>query len=155
METLSVVRSVVVVVAVQLLLGASAAAAQESVDGDELAVRGVIEGFKNALTEGRPEAAMGFLHPDTRIFESGHAEQSEEYRAGHLEADIAFLQSVASETTWYRLQVGSDLALYMSEYRTHGTFRGRDIDSHGTETIVLVRTAEGWQILHIHWSHAS
>ncbi len=37
----------------------------------------------------------------------------------------------------------------------HGTFRDREIDVHGTETIVLQGTQEGWQILHIHWSHAS
>jgi ketosteroid isomerase-like protein len=98
---------------------------------------------------------MSYLHPDALIFESGHAEARGEYRAGHLEADIAFLQSVVSETTWEKLQIGTDLTLYMSEYRTHGTFRDREIDLHGTETIVLVQTETGWQILHIHWSHAS
>ena len=43
-------------------------------------------------------------------------------------------------------------ALYTAETHTTGRWRDREIDSHGTESIVLVRTGEGWRIRHIHWS---
>jgi hypothetical protein len=39
-----------------------------------------------------------------------------------------------------------------AESRTTGQTRGRDIDSRGAETIVLVRESSGWRIRHIHWS---
>jgi hypothetical protein len=69
-----------------------------------------------------------------------------------LRSDIAFLGAVASETTWDSIIVGSDVAVYMSEYTVKGEYREREIDAHGTETIALVPTQDGWRIRHIHWS---
>ncbi|MFW6193709.1 MAG: hypothetical protein ACOC83_09515 [Gemmatimonadota bacterium] len=47
---------------------------------------------------------------------------------------------------------GGGRAVYLAEYRMAGTFRGEDVEAHGTETMVLLRTADGWRIRHIHWS---
>lgn len=116
------------------------------------AVRETVAAFKRALRSGDSTGALALLHPEVRIYESGHAETKADYRGGHLEADMRFLQAVSSETTRDAVVNGGTMALYTSEYRATGTFRGREVDGRGTETMVLVPTAEGWRIRHIHWS---
>lgn len=133
------------------------AAAQERTLGDdrapvEAAVREVVEGFQAALAAGDSTAALAYLHPELRVFEAGHAETLEEYRSGHLTADIAFLRNVATETLRDAVVPGREMALYLREYAVKGTFRSREIDGRGTETLVLVPTEDGWKIRHIHWS---
>jgi ketosteroid isomerase-like protein len=98
--------------------------------------------------------ALAYLHPDLVVYEGGHAETLAEYRSHHLAADIAFLRATQSETLAAHLHVMGESALWMSESRTRGTIRDRQIDSRGAETFVLVRTPEGWKIRHIHWSSA-
>jgi ketosteroid isomerase-like protein len=131
---------------------APVARAQDTSDPAEQDVREVVNSFKAALRGGDSTTVVHLLHADARIYEGGHAETREQYRSGHLRGDIAFLQGVQSETTWDQVVVKNELAVYMSEYHTTGESRGREIDSHGTETIVLVSTSDGWRIRHIHWS---
>jgi len=126
--------------------------AQAASSGSEREVRGVVDLFKTSLRSGDSTTVIRLLHPEVRIYEGGHAETREEYRSGHLRGDIAFLAGLTSETLWDQVVVGEELVLYMSEYRTTGQYRDREIDSHGTETLVLVSTDDGWRIRHIHWS---
>ncbi len=105
-----------------------------------------------ALAAGDSLRALTFLHPEVVVYEGGHAESLQQYRSGHLRADIAFLQAVKQETTGDRVVLSGDMALYLSESTSKGTYRGREIDSRGAETMVLVRTPAGWKIRHIHWS---
>ncbi|MGH7445926.1 MAG: YybH family protein [Longimicrobiales bacterium] len=118
----------------------------------ETEVRAVVEGYDRALASGDSLTALSLLHPDVVIYEGGHAETREEYRSGHLRSDIAFASAVKLTTTVDHILVSGDAALYTSEYTASGRFRNRDIDSHGTETMVLLRTPDGWKIRHIHWS---
>lgn len=123
-----------------------------SVEAD---VRSVVAGFDRALEEGWPETALEYLHPDLRVFEAGHGETLEQYRSGHLSADLAFREAVRLERSWEEVSVTGDMALYESEFRARGTFREREVDSAGAETIVLVRVGPKWKIRHIHWSSRS
>jgi ketosteroid isomerase-like protein len=111
-------------------------AAQENAGASEpeREVQAVVQSFKAALQVGDSLTVLDLLHPDVRVYEGGHAETRDQYRSGHLRSDIAFLGAVASETTWDSIIVGSD------------------VDAHGTETIALVPTQDGWRIRHIHWS---
>lgn len=129
-----------------------ALAQQPEVSGDEAAVRAVVQGFKDALADGDSTAALGLLHPDVVIYEAGHAESLAEYRAGHLAADMEFAAAVETTMLEQGVIVRPDMALWVSESESKGEFRGRAIDSHGTETIVLLPTDAGWKILHVHWS---
>lgn len=119
---------------------------------EEQAVRAAVEGFSGALEAGDSLRALTFLHPEVVVYEGGHAETLSEYRSGHLRADIAFLQAVEQKTLRDQVVLEGDVALYLSEYHSKGSYRGREIDSHGTETLALVRTPAGWKIRHIHWS---
>lgn len=123
-----------------------------AVGPQEREVRVVVESYGRALASGDSLTALELLHPDVIIYEAGHAETYEEYRSGHLRSDIAFAAAVPRTTSTDQVLLSGDVALYTSEYNAKGRFRNRDIDSHGTETMVLVRTADGWKIRHIHWS---
>lgn len=129
-----------------------ALAQQPEAAADELAVRAVVEGFKDALAAGDSTAAMSYLHPDLVVYEAGHAETLAEYRAGHLAADMEFSAAVETTVLEQGVIVRPDMALWVSESESKGELRGRGVDSHGTETIVLLPTGDGWKILHVHWS---
>lgn len=112
----------------------------------------VVMAFKAALAAGDSTAALSHLHPELIVFEGGHAETLEEYRAGHLASDMEFAGAVEFETTNADIQLHPYTALWLSAYTAKGTFRGREIDAHGVESMVLVPAGDGWKILHIHWS---
>lgn len=119
---------------------------------EEGAIRELVEGFHAALAAGDSSAAIGYLHPDVLIYESGHAETLDEYRSGHLASDIEFSRAVSLTTLRSAVLPAPDLSLYLREYRVEGAFRGRSIDGVGVETMVFAPTPAGWRIRHIHWS---
>ncbi|MGH7563685.1 MAG: YybH family protein [Gemmatimonadota bacterium] len=137
------------------LLALQPARAQEgpAARPDEAEIRAVVEGFQTALAAGDSTDALAHLHPDIAVYESGYAETFEAYRSGHLASDMEFSRAVAFETVRDAVVTGSELSLYIREYRVKGTFRDRGIDAYGVETIVLARTPQGWKIRHIHWSN--
>ena len=119
---------------------------------DEQDVRAVVAAFGKALASGDSTGALALLHPDVVIFEGGGWETLEDYRRGHLRADISALQSLKQETLRDVIKISGDLALSTREYSTTGTRGERTIDNVGAETMVLLRTPSGWKIRHIHWS---
>ncbi|HUP21209.1 MAG TPA: nuclear transport factor 2 family protein [Gemmatimonadota bacterium] len=127
-------------------------AAQTAHAGSEEEVRDVVESFHSALESGDSTTALGYLQPDVVIYEGGHAETLAQYRTGHVRGDIAFAAATNREVVEAAVTVWGDQALYTSTSHTTGQYRGREIDSRGTETMLLVRTPEGWRIRHIHWS---
>ena len=134
-------------------LGARPASAQSP--GAEQAVKQTVHAFHDALAAGDSARALDLLHPDVRVYESGHAETFSEYRSGHLSADMRFSAATEREllSEEVTLAPGGDGALYLSTYQMRGRVGDREIDVHGTETMVLVPGSDGsWRILHIHWS---
>ncbi len=149
------VRSAIVAASVTLIVshvGPPAVDAQQEGGAIEEEIRHVVSDFRAALSSGDSTTVVQLLHPEARIYEGGHAETREQYRSGHLRADMAFLRAVESETLWDQVIPTEGLAIYMSERHTTGEYRGREIDSRSAETIALVRTPQGWRIRHIHWS---
>lgn len=45
-----------------------------------------------------------------------------------------------------------DAAWVLTRSETSGTFRGKEIDLLGAESVLLRRGEHGWRIVHIHWS---
>jgi ketosteroid isomerase-like protein len=119
---------------------------------DATAVKAAVRAFHDALAAGDSARALALLHPDVRVFEGGHAESLSQYRSGHLAADMEFSAAVERKILDDQVFGGGGRGVYLAEYRTAGTFRGEDVEAHGTETMVLLRTADGWRIRHIHWS---
>jgi ketosteroid isomerase-like protein len=120
---------------------------------DEPTPEATVRMFHEALATGDSVTALSLLTEDAVIYESGGMEASrEEYRSHHLSADIEFASSTVPESTLDRSGRSGDIAWVLSRSRTIGTFRDSEIDSMGTETMLLVHTAGGWRIRHIHWS---
>ncbi len=119
---------------------------------DSAAVAEVVHRYHHALASGDSAAALSLLADDALILESGGVETRAEYRAHHLQSDIAFASAIASERGPVRVVVRGDVAWTISTSTTRGRYRDRDINSAGAESMVLTRTPEGWRISAIHWS---
>ena len=115
-------------------------------------VRALAQAFSDALARGDSTAALALLHADVLILEGRNTETKEQYRSGHLAADIRYAASVKRETLREGVTLLGESALYTSQKRVTGTSaRGTAIDRTSTEAMVLVRTPEGWRIRSIHW----
>lgn len=114
--------------------------------------RGVVRAFHRALSEADSASALGLLHPDVIIYESGHAETVDEYRAGHLPADMRFAAATEREVVSESTMALGEGVLYLARTRVRGTMGEREIDSGGVETMVLARDGDDLLIRHIHWS---
>lgn len=120
---------------------------------DEPTPEETVRRFHEALAVGDSLKALSLLAEDVVIYESGGVEASrDEYRSHHLLADIEFASSTEREAILDRSGQSGGLAWVLSRSRSTGTFRDSEIDSMGTETMLLVHTADGWRIRHIHWS---
>jgi ketosteroid isomerase-like protein len=131
------------------IAGRSVTAPEQVVDS--AAVMAVVRGFKGALAAGDSTKVLSYLHDDLSVFEGRQAENLAQYRSGHLAADIAHLKTVTQTVTKESFRISGDMAYYTSLYSSVGTSRGREVNSNGTETMVLARTSAGWKVLHVHW----
>lgn len=119
---------------------------------DSAAVISAMERFHASLAAGDSAAAMALLAPDAIVLESGSVETREQYRSGHLPADMAYAKSVKTTRRPLSVVVRGDVAWVSSTSTTTGESRGRPVNSAGAELMVLTRTAAGWRITAIHWS---
>jgi ketosteroid isomerase-like protein len=113
----------------------------------------VVDAFYAALGSGDEAAARALISDDVLIFESGGVERSAaEYAAHHLPADAKFAAATTRQVISRTGGASANAAWITTEGRTTGKWNGKAIDSLSTETMLLVRTAQGWRIKHIHWS---
>jgi ketosteroid isomerase-like protein len=115
----------------------------------------VVAAFQESLSRGDRAGVIGVLAPDVVIFESGGAELSrDEYASHHLGADMEFSKATKREVIDRKSGAAEDAAWVLTRSRTSGTFRDKQVDLNGTETMLLRKTGDGWRIVHIHWSSA-
>jgi ketosteroid isomerase-like protein len=116
----------------------------------------VVDSFHWALARGDTKAAAALLADDVLVFEAGGAERGKaEYAAQHLSADADFSRAVKSTTMRRANHQEGGIAWIATEGRTTGKYHGRPIDQLTAETMILRHTAEGWKIVHVHWSSAA
>lgn len=116
----------------------------------------VVASFHRALESGDAEAALGHLAPDVVIYETGGVEASrDEYASHHLHSDMKFLRSVETTILDQTSSIDGKHAWVLTRSDTHGTYGEKPVHLSGTETMILEKTAEGWKIVHIHWSSRS
>lgn len=145
--------STVLVVAVAIIASAGAAPSVAGLAQESDNPARVVEAFHDALSGGDSEAVLKLLDPAVVIFESGGSELSrDEYASHHLGGDMEFTAATERTLIDQSEHQAGDLAYVMTRSRTTGTFRDREIDSNGVETMVLRRASDGWRIVHIHWS---
>ena len=122
---------------------------------DSSAVAAAVARYHAAMASGDSAAALALLAPDVIVLESGGVETRDQYRAGHLPADIGFARAVPSQRSDIRVTIRGDAAWASSTSTSTGEYRGRQINSRGAELMVLSRESDGWKIRAIHWSSRS
>lgn len=114
----------------------------------------VVLAFHEALETSNKEQARAQLADDVTIYEGGRVERSaDEYAHHHMLADMKYLAAVETKTLEHQVTVLGNTAISASRSHTTGTYKGKERDYQGMETIVLEKQNDEWKIKHIHWSH--
>lgn len=109
--------------------------------------------FYAAMAAGDKAKATELLAPDVTIYESGYVERSRaEYAGHHLPEDIAFAKTSTRTVLQQNQRVDGNLVVIWAETETKAKVKGKDIQIFGTETALLQKNGEDWQIVHVHWS---
>lgn len=146
--------------AVASLWGDTSLSAQQATTSNAAAVAhsqaaAVVAAFHAALSRGDLAGAASLLADDALIYESGGVERGKsEYASHHLPADADFAKAVRRSVTRMAGRADGDIAWVATESRSMGSYKGKAIDSVGTETMILRRSGRAWRITHIHWSSA-
>ena len=113
-----------------------------------------VEALQKAMKSGDADAVKSWLAPDVLIYEGGGAERSrDEYAGHHLPADMAFMKSARIDVLKRSSGGDGDAAWVTTESRIRGeSSKGKPLEVASTETALLRKTAEGWRIVHLHWS---
>ena len=133
--------------------GSAASTPAVDVPQDALAAVAVVDAFGKALPASDFDQVEALLDPAVIILETGGAERSrEEYLGHHARSDAKFLSGTHSALSRRKARVDGDTAWVASESELHASKDGKPMTLLSTETMVLNNTADGWRIVHIHWS---
>lgn len=109
--------------------------------------------FHAALSAGDQAKASEFLAPDITIYESGYVERSRaEYAGHHLPEDIKFSKIATRKLLQQTERRDGNLAVIWEETETSANIKGKPVHYFGTETTLLQKTGDNWNIVHMHWS---
>jgi ketosteroid isomerase-like protein len=148
------VKKLLLCLALAAPLAAFAASDTAAPAGSSPAPVAVVEAFHAALKAGDPSGALKLLSVSASIYEQGFIDQTRsDYAGAHIAADAAFAQATELQVLERRIiWLGDNAACVISRSQTRGNFQGHPINLVGTETMVLQRSGNSWNIEHIHWS---
>lgn len=113
----------------------------------------VVEAFSAAIKGARIDEASALLDPNVLVLESGGSERSrDQYLAEHAQADADYMKEARQAFRYRQARVVGDIAWVGTESTVSHDKAGKTASSLSTETMVLRKTAQGWKIVHIHWS---
>ncbi|MDP9198769.1 MAG: nuclear transport factor 2 family protein [Pseudomonadota bacterium] len=140
--------------AMALMTGiASAGEPQSDVPDEARAAVATVDRFFAALSAGDLVRAGAELDPDLIVLESGGGEYSAaEYLGGHARHDAEFLKDAELAPARRIARISGDLAWVASAGELRVQKEGESATYASAETMVLRSTADGWKIVHIHWS---
>jgi len=114
----------------------------------------VVMQFHQAIQGGDKSKARGFLADDVIIYEGGRVERSaDDYANHHMLADMKYLAQLEVEILEHEVREVGQTAFSMSRTKLTGEFKGKEVNSEGMESMVLLKKDGKWKIAHIHWSH--
>jgi ketosteroid isomerase-like protein len=122
---------------------------------DDGAIVAWLQSFDRALTTKDLDALSAFYHPDVTIFEGGGVNNGwVDYRDHHIGPELKGFENLQFDHRNVAVHIldGGLVAYVTSEYALKARTGGRDVDSGGLETLVLVKTSGTWKIRHSHTS---
>lgn len=94
-----------------------------------------------------------FYHPEVTIFEGGGVNNGwADYRDHHLGPELRTFENLQFTHRNVTVHLLGETAYITSEYALKARVNDRDVDSSGLETLVLVKSGDGWKIRHSHTS---
>ncbi len=137
----------------QVAVGRETAGATLSISSEASDAVAVLERFSTAMSAGDLEGVAADLDPAVLILESGGAERTrDDYLDRHAKHDAEFLKTAHITLKRRTAQASGDLVWVASESEIHASKDDKMLMISSTETMVLRQTAQGWKIVHIHWS---
>jgi ketosteroid isomerase-like protein len=110
--------------------------------------------FHKALETGDAQTARGLLADDVLILEGKGVERSaQEYASHHMLSDMKYLKAMTIESIEHHVTQFDVVAISISRSSVKGTYKDKNIDRIGNETIALKKHDDKWKITHIHWSN--
>lgn len=137
----------------QVAAGRETAGAEQHIPPEAGEAIAALDRFSSALSAGDLDRVGAELDPAVLILESGGAERTrDEYLGGHAKHDAEFLKTAHITLKRRTAQASGDLVWVGSESEIHASKDDKMMMISSTETAVLRKTAQGWKIVHIHWS---
>lgn len=113
----------------------------------------VVDQFSAAIRAAKLDQAARLLDEKVLVLESGGSERSrDEYLGEHAIADAAFMQNAKQQPRFRRARVEGAMAWVGTESIVTHDSDGKKELVRSTESMVLRKAADGWKIVHIHWS---
>jgi len=137
----------------QVEAGRETAGAEQAVPPEAADAVAVLERFSAALSAGNLDGVAADLDTAVLILESGGAERTrDEYLGGHAKHDAEFLKAAHISLKRRTAHASGDLVWVGSESEIHASKDDKMLMISSTETAILRKTAQGWKIVHLHWS---
>jgi ketosteroid isomerase-like protein len=138
-----------------LVIVPSLAAAQVSAGGDAATVEAWLRSYDAAFMAKDLDRLATFYHPDVTIYEGAGINNGwADYRDRHLGPELKSFSNLqfGHTETKVTLLAGGQSAYATSRYTIKAKMGDRELDSEGLETLLLIRTSDGWKIRHSHTS---
>jgi ketosteroid isomerase-like protein len=114
----------------------------------------VVIAFQHALETGDAKAARDLLADNVLILEGKGVDRSaEEYASHHMLSDMKYLKAMTIEKIEHHVSQSDAVALSVSRSTVKGTYKDKEINRQGNETMSLEKRNGEWKITHIHWSN--
>ena len=122
---------------------------------EDAAIVAWLQSFDRAFVAKDLDALSGFYHADVTIFEGGGVNTGwADYRDHHIGPELKGFENLQFDhrNVVVHVMEGGAVAYVTSEYALKARTGGRDVDTGGLETLVLVKSGGAWKIRHSHTS---
>ena len=130
-------------------------ASSQAAGNDAASVEAWLKGYDAAFLSKDLNRIADFYHPDVTIYEGAGINNGwADYRDRHLGPELKAFENLefAHSATKVTVLPGGESAYAVSRYTIKAKMGERMLDNEGLETLLLMKTPEGWKIRHSHTS---